>query len=74
MEKKEEKEKKNEEDEEKNKKQKLNVKRPKITWPREVEIMRRAVTIQLFEKMSVLETHPPRSKAVETDDISTIHR
>ena len=53
MEKKEEKEKKNEEDEEKNKKQKLNVKRPKITWPREVEIMRRAVTIQLLKKMSV---------------------
>ena len=46
-------EKKDEEEKKENKKQKLNVKRPKITWPREVEIMRRAVTIQLLKKMSV---------------------
>jgi hypothetical protein len=43
-------EKKKKEDQEK-KKKKLSVKRPKITWPQEAEIMRRAVTIQVLSKM-----------------------
>ena len=45
-------EKKEEKTENPEKKKKNNVKRPKITWPREAEIMRRAVTVQLLSKMS----------------------